>query len=62
MDDGSNISFLAWIFAYAFFWCVIAAVITRLRKQGHTNSDSEAGYRSWPVSCNFKLTRDGNLD
>jgi hypothetical protein len=49
MDDGSNISFLAWIFAYAFFWCVIAAVITRLRKQGHTNSDSEAGYRSWPL-------------
>lgn len=48
LEDGSKISFLAWVFAYAFFWSVLAAVITRLRKQGHTESDSDAGYRSWP--------------
>jgi len=48
LDNGSNISSLALAFAYAFSWSVLAAVLTRLRKQSHTNSDSDAGYRSWP--------------
>jgi hypothetical protein len=48
LDNGSNISVLALIFAYAYFWFVLAALITRLRKQGHTESDSDAVSRSWP--------------
>ncbi|WP_150117095.1 hypothetical protein [Arthrobacter sp. ERGS1:01] len=49
LDNGSNISVLALAAAYAFFWCVLAALITRLRKQGHTESESDAGYISWPA-------------